>query len=175
MQNWSNITCAARRRRGAAPGTPRNGCRCGWLPGSRAGHRLPPRGNIALAIMENESSWQATMLSDSGAQLWGADCRAPFASSKGGRCRAAAAAAADLAVQLHGGQQHELVDVEAHGARRVDGAVEQQRVALGAQVRAQLDGQRAPWLLHVTQIGASSFRLLSHGLACLVKGEVSGS
>ena len=52
-----------------------------------------------------------------------------------------------LAVHLHGGQQHELVQVQAHGRGRVDARVKQQRVALGAQVRAQLAHQCLPGLL----------------------------
>lgn len=43
-----------------------------------------------------------------------------------------------LAVEFHGGKQQHLVQVQAHSGRGIDGGIQQQVVAFGAQVRAQL-------------------------------------
>ena len=60
----------------------------------------------------------------------------------------AACGCADLAVQLHGRKEGYLEDVAAHADGGANGGVQQQHVALGSQVRAQLGRQRLAWLLH---------------------------
>ena len=48
----------------------------------------------------------------------------------------------------HVEREADLIDVEAHSAAGVDGGVQEQGVALWAQVVAQLGRQLLPWRLH---------------------------
>ena len=54
---------------------------------------------------------------------------------------------ADLAVELHGSQEDHLEDVAAYSGGGAEGGVQQQCVALGPQVSAELGCQRLSRLL----------------------------